>query len=113
MPESLLPCSNGNVSNEEKTAVGTLDLRQAVRQAFMAGRIDEASQLLRARLPRLLEAEGGDSKPDLDVYFHVNVMKFIELLRCMPNDSNQPSEIPCLLIEHMKEGLLRKMAGEC
>ena len=93
--------------------MSTLDLRQAVRQAFMAGRIDEASQLLRGRLPRLLEAEGGDSKPDLDVYFHVNVMKFIELLRCVPNDSHQPSEVPCRSIQHMKEGLLHRRAGKC
>ena len=40
------------------------------------------AKLLRQHLPRLLEAEGGDSKPDLDVYFHVNVMNFIELIRC-------------------------------
>ena len=40
------------------------------------------AKLLRQHLPRLLEAEGGDSQPDLDVYFHVNVMNFIELIRC-------------------------------
>ena len=39
------------------------------------------AKLLRQHLPRLLEAEGGNSKPDLDVYFHVNVMNFIELIR--------------------------------
>ena len=39
------------------------------------------AKLLRQHLPRLIEAEGGDSKPDLIVYFHVNTMKFIELIR--------------------------------
>lgn len=79
---AALLCSNGSQSLEEKTATSTLDLRQAVRQNFMAGQVDEVACLLKQHLPRLLEAEGGDSKPDLDVYFHVNVMHFIELIRC-------------------------------
>lgn len=52
-----------------------------MRQHFMAGQVDEVAKLLRLHLPRMLEAEGGESKPDLDVYFHVNAMNFIELIR--------------------------------
>ena len=66
---------------EERSAAATLDLRHAVRQHFTSGRVDEVAKLLRQHLPHLIEAEGGNAKPDLVVYFHVNVMKFIELIR--------------------------------
>ena len=64
-----------------------------MRQNFTAGKVDEVSKLLRQHLPHLIEAEGGDSKPDLIVYFHVNVMKFIELIRQAP-----PLPLACMLI---------------
>ena len=53
------------------------------------------AKLLRQHLPRLLEAEGGDSKPDLDVYFHVNVMNFIELIRCAAKPAMIHAYVDC------------------
>ena len=32
--------------------------------------------------PSLVEAVGVDARPDLDVYFSLNCLKFIELIRC-------------------------------
>ena len=70
------------------------------------------AKLLRQHLPRLLEAEGGDSKPDLDVYFHVNVMNFIELIRCVAETAtihaclNATGEMHQSLIDRWCPGLL-------
>jgi hypothetical protein len=67
---------------EEKAALASLGVRQAVRGHLMAGRCDGASALLAQHAPELVQASGEDARPDLDVYFSVSCLKFIELIRC-------------------------------
>lgn len=58
----------------------TLWQRQAIRQHMMAGDIESANTLLMQHFPELVVSNGG-ARPDLDVYFYVNCMQFIELIR--------------------------------
>lgn len=58
----------------------TLAQRQAIRQRMMAGDMESANKLLTHHFPELVVSKGG-ARPDLDVYFYVNCMQFIELIR--------------------------------
>ena len=71
-------------SVEEKAALASLGLRQAVREHLAGGHCDAASALLSQHAPELVHASGSDARPSLDVFFSVSCLKFIELVRCAP-----------------------------
>jgi hypothetical protein len=48
---------------------------------MMAGDVEAVNGLLMEHFPELVVSKGG-KRPDLDVYFYVNCMQFIELIRC-------------------------------
>lgn len=62
--------------------MATLEARQAIRQRMMAGDVEAVNKLIQQHCPELVVSKGG-TRPDLDVYFYVNCMQFIELIRCM------------------------------
>ncbi len=61
--------------------MATMAPRQAIRQRMMAGDVEGVNALLMEHFPELVVSKGG-KRPDLDVYFYVNCMQFIELIRC-------------------------------
>ncbi|BDA46674.1 Ran-binding protein 10 [Coccomyxa sp. Obi] len=67
-------------SERDAAAMETLWQRQAIRQHMMAGDVESANTLLMQHFPELVVSKGG-ARPDLDVYFYVNCMQFIELIR--------------------------------
>ena len=54
----------------------------------MAGDVEAVNGLLMEHFPELVVSKGG-KRPDLDVYFYVNCMQFIELIRCKSLMSSQ------------------------
>ncbi|EIE19632.1 SPRY-domain-containing protein [Coccomyxa subellipsoidea C-169] len=67
-------------SERDAPAVATMAPRQAIRQRMMAGDVEGVNALLMEHFPELVVSKGG-KRPDLDVYFYVNCMQFIELIR--------------------------------
>lgn len=75
---------HGICRSENNAAEETLLLRHALREKFMAGRVEEACRLLeKSPYKNLLGFQSGDSTVDqnLDVYFFVKCLAFIELIR--------------------------------
>ena len=59
-----------------------LQLRHSLREKFMAGRVDEACKLLeQSKFQHFLGSLPEHSGPDLDVYFFIKCLEFIELIR--------------------------------
>ena len=92
---------------EEKAALASLGLRQAVRGHLMAGRCDAATALLGQHAPELVHASGSDARPSLDVFFSVSCLSFIELIRCararrMPGTAPRP-QTPLLTLRSVEQ----------